>query len=290
MANTFEQHGVPNYDADTHLNNPENKEANKPSASPTHHAEFSGTAPSADEVKNISRRKFVSGFAAAALAAITIGPSAAKAQQPYKEEPEPSHENPTPAPEDLKPHPKKQPIIPEEKPEPRPDSPDDRLKVQEEIKDNLLSNIGIERSDVKPEFLKKYFEGLYEAIVVININDKVQSLYAYSENGGLLIKDAEICSGRQGMETPKGSFESGETYEDYVNQNKVRMPYSVAVDGKGTFIHSGSLAGYPASHGCIRTNKDTAKAIFEMAGGEQEKNHEKKTKTLLIVIVDKPKS
>jgi len=50
MANTFEQHGVPNYDADTHLNNPENKEANKPSASPTHHAEFSGTAPSADEV------------------------------------------------------------------------------------------------------------------------------------------------------------------------------------------------------------------------------------------------
>lgn len=135
-----------------------------------------------------------------------------------------------------------------------------------EQEEALLKRIGLERSQIKPEFLKKYFEGAYKAIVIIDTSPEKQSINAYDKEGNVIIKDAEISSGRKGMETPKGSHESGRRELIHVNRDDIDMPYSVAIDEKeGIFMHQGTLTGYPASHGCVRMSKETAKQFYEMA-------------------------
>ncbi len=135
-----------------------------------------------------------------------------------------------------------------------------------EQEEALLKKIGLERSQIKPELLKKYFEGAYKAIVIIDTSPEKQSINAYDKEGNIIIKDAEISSGRKGMETPKGSYESGRRELIHVNRDDIDMPYSIAIDEKeGIFMHQGTLTGYPASHGCVRMSKETAKQFYEMA-------------------------
>ena len=145
-----------------------------------------------------------------------------------------------------------------------------------EKEETLLAKIGLNRNEVKPEFLNKYFEGVYKGIVIIDTDPKKQSLYAYDKDGESIIADAEICSGRKGMETPSGSYESGDRKLIYVNKEGVDMPYSVAINAdQGVYMHQGTLTGFPASHGCVRLRKEVAKQLYDLA----EHN-----KDLLIVI------
>ncbi|MEI6042370.1 MAG: L,D-transpeptidase [bacterium] len=136
----------------------------------------------------------------------------------------------------------------------------------QEAENKLLQKIGLERSQIKPEYLKKYFEGAYKAIVIVDVSPDKQSLSAYDKDGNILIKDAEISSGRAHMETPTGSHESGKRELIHVNREGIDMPYSVAIDAeRGLYVHKGSLPGFPASHGCIRVGDDDAKKIYNLA-------------------------
>jgi len=156
-----------------------------------------------------------------------------------------------------------------------------------ERENKLLQKIGLERSQVKPEFLKKYFEGTYKAIVIIETGPK-QVLNVYDKNGDpvsvmdevvgtmLVLKNVKISSGRKEMETPTSSYESGRKDEKYKNREGVPMPHAVAIDEKnGIWIHQGIRTGFPASHGCVRLDEEYAEGIFHLA---------KNPKDLLFIV------
>lgn len=155
------------------------------------------------------------------------------------------------------------------------DKQTERKPEEKEAKNNteneasLLKKINLEKDQIKPEFLKKYLEGKYKAIVIIDL--KSQNISAYDSDGeiiaedGIKIKDLEISSGRVGMETPVSSYESGKRERVHVNNHETDMHYAIPLDSKlGIFIHKGSLPGYPASHGCIRLTENVAKILFDL--------------------------
>ena len=215
--------------------------------SPAQPSEIVGDDKKINEEKNnanISRRNFLTG-GLSSLAAFAIGgmSSSLKAETPKQS-----------------------------KPAEVPKSPESL-----ERENKLLQKIGLERSQVKPEYLNKYFEGAYKAIVIIDIDPKKQRLNAYDKDGNFIsvkdksgntitLKDVRISSGRGGMETPIASHESGGREIIHVNHDDVDMPYAVAIDkNDGIWVHQGTLPGFPASHGCIRLGEEYAKEIYNLA-------------------------
>ena len=253
MEKLFGQHGrAENHNSDT-LEHEVNNGAPASPAQPKPERVFT---PTDDEsLPNTStRRNFIKRAGFATLAAIATGsiPSPAKAETPTVNEA----------------------VVKES-------------LLGKEKEDALLSKLGLHRNEVKPEFLNKYFEGKYEAIVIINVDPEKQYMNAYDKSGttillkgkeGKLMRDVEICSGRKGLETPTGSYESGDRKIDYVNKDKVLMPYSIPINkDQGLYMHQGTITGFPASHGCVRLYKETAEQLFNLA---------KEDKSLLIVIRD----
>jgi lipoprotein-anchoring transpeptidase ErfK/SrfK len=114
---------------------------------------------------------------------------------------------------------------------------------------------------------------------------------AYFYKGDQLVGISVISSGREGFDTPSGSFtiqqkdkdHQSSKYGDYVGSNgevvmkdidrtKDKMPPGARYDGAkmpffmrisgGVGMHEGFLPGYPASHGCIRMPGFMAEAFF----------------------------
>ena len=205
---------------------------------PSQEVPVSPAQPSENTGANFSRRNFLTGLAAFAMGGMS---SSLKAEAPKK--------------------------------------PAEASKSPESLEreNKILQKIGLERSQVKPEYLNKYFEGAYKAIVIIDIDPKKQRLNAYDKDGNFIsvkdksgntitLKDVRISSGRGGMETPIASNESGSREIIHVNHDDVDMPYAVAIDkNDGIWIHQGTLPGFPASHGCIRLGEEYAKEIYNLA-------------------------
>jgi L,D-transpeptidase catalytic domain len=114
---------------------------------------------------------------------------------------------------------------------------------------------------------------------------------AYFYKGGELVGVSIISTGREGYNTPTGSFHITQKdkdhvssrFGDYVDANGApimkeidrdkdpmpkgarydgaRMPYFMRITG-GVGMHEGFLPGYPASHGCIRMPGFMAQAFF----------------------------
>ncbi len=114
---------------------------------------------------------------------------------------------------------------------------------------------------------------------------------AYFYKGGELVGVSTVSTGREGFDTPSGSFKiiqkdkdhKSTLYGDYVDRygnvilkdidtkkdpkppgaifDGAKMPYFMRVHG-GTGMHAGFLPGYPASHGCIRMPEFMAEAFF----------------------------
>lgn len=84
-----------------------------------------------------------------------------------------------------------------------------------------------------------------------------QRLRAYQ--GGSLVLETPVSTGRAGHRTPTGAFTAGPIKARMHRSglyNGAAMPYSVQVNGN-IFIHGfGSVPRYPASHGCIRVPLD----------------------------------
>lgn len=115
---------------------------------------------------------------------------------------------------------------------------------------------------------------------------------AYFYKGEQLVGVSLISTGREGFDTPPGSFSIvqknkdhvSSVYGDYVDASTgqvvqkdvdrrtdpmpkgakydgARMPYFMRIHG-GVGMHEGFLPGYPASHGCIRMPGFMAAAFF----------------------------
>jgi len=118
---------------------------------------------------------------------------------------------------------------------------------------------------------------------------------AYFYKGDTVVGITPIASGKNGFDTPPGSYKviqmdanyksgtygvfkskaTGQTVDDDANirTDKVpagcyfepaKMPYFLRFKG-GYGMHAGFIPGYPASHGCVRLPEDMAKAFFENA-------------------------
>jgi len=114
---------------------------------------------------------------------------------------------------------------------------------------------------------------------------------AYFYKNGVLVGVSTISTGREGFDTPIGSFKimakdkdhKSSLYGDYVDSkgnivkrdidrskdpippgakfDGAKMPYFMRITG-GVGMHVGFLPGYPASHGCIRMPGQMAEAFF----------------------------
>lgn len=114
---------------------------------------------------------------------------------------------------------------------------------------------------------------------------------AYFYKNGVLVGVSTISTGREGFDTPIGSFKimakdkdhKSSLYGDYVDSkgnivkrdidrtkdpippgskfDGAKMPYFMRITG-GVGMHVGFLPGYPASHGCIRMPAQMAEAFF----------------------------
>lgn len=115
---------------------------------------------------------------------------------------------------------------------------------------------------------------------------------AYFYKGGQLVGVSSIATGREGFNTPAGSFKiiqknrdhKSNLYGDWVDAggnviqkdigikthprppgaifDGARMPYFMRIHG-GVGMHEGFLPGYPASHGCIRMPGFMAQKFFD---------------------------
>jgi hypothetical protein len=114
---------------------------------------------------------------------------------------------------------------------------------------------------------------------------------AYFYKGSTLVGISVISTGREGFNTPSGSFKiiqkdkdhvssrfgdyddaSGNVLKKDIDRDKDPMPPGAKYDGAkmpyfmrivgGTGMHEGFLPGYPASHGCIRMPGFMAQAFF----------------------------
>ena len=123
----------------------------------------------------------------------------------------------------------------------------------------------------------------------IRISRRDQKAYFYK--GEQLVGVSVISTGREGFDTPSGSFKIQQKdrdhvsskYGDYVDSegnivvkdvdrtkdkmppgaryDGAKMPFFMRVNG-GVGMHEGFLPGYPASHGCIRMPGFMAETYF----------------------------
>ncbi len=123
----------------------------------------------------------------------------------------------------------------------------------------------------------------------VTVNLAEQRAYFYK--GGELVAVSQISAGREGHDTPAGSYKimqkdkdhASNLYGDYVDatgaviQKDVEagvtpkppgaifkgapMPFFMRITG-GVGMHEGYLPGYPASHGCIRMPGKMAETFF----------------------------
>ena len=101
---------------------------------------------------------------------------------------------------------------------------------------------------------------------MIKIDLSKQKFYAI-ENGKVVF-GGDISSGKRGYRTPVGTFrildkERFHISNKYPEPNGgAKMPYMHRLTNFGLAIHQGNLPGYPASHGCIRVSKSSAKRLW----------------------------
>ena len=103
----------------------------------------------------------------------------------------------------------------------------------------------------------------------ISIDLSKQKIYAKED--GEVVFSGSISSGKSGHRTPTGNFRILEKDRFHISDKYpepnggAKMPYMLRITNKGVAIHQGYLPGYPASHGCIRVSKSTAKKLWYWA-------------------------
>ncbi|OGG60234.1 hypothetical protein A3C89_00505 [Candidatus Kaiserbacteria bacterium RIFCSPHIGHO2_02_FULL_50_50] len=100
-----------------------------------------------------------------------------------------------------------------------------------------------------------------ERSIVIDLAAQTFVLY----EGEHLVRSGTVSTGREGYDTPKGSFKvlSKERHR-YSSKYKTPMLFSIRFH-KGYFLHLGKPTGKPASAGCIRLSPEDSLFAFKFA-------------------------
>ncbi len=97
--------------------------------------------------------------------------------------------------------------------------------------------------------------------IVVNIGE--QRAYVY--RGEQLIAAATVSTGKDGKDTPSGTFAILQKKLDHRSNlyDSAAMPFMQRLTWDGVAIHAGRNPGFPASHGCIRVPTAFARKLFE---------------------------
>ncbi|GMV28992.1 MAG: hypothetical protein AMXMBFR59_11170 [Rhodanobacteraceae bacterium] len=117
---------------------------------------------------------------------------------------------------------------------------------------------------LKPGQFRWFPEASSAGPVVAVVSLDEQRIYVY--RNGIAIGLSTISSGREGYETPEGTFtilqkarfHRSDLYDD------APMPFMQRLTWDGVAIHAGQVPGHPASHGCIRVPAAFARRLFEV--------------------------
>lgn len=125
-----------------------------------------------------------------------------------------------------------------------------------------------------------------------SVRIKLSEQRAYFYKGGMLVGVSQLSTGREGTNTPPGTYSVMQKDKDHVSnqygdfvdaQGNVvvpnvsvkdqrppgtrfkgaPMPYFMRITSGGIGLHAGYLPGYPASHGCIRMPEFMAENFFK---------------------------
>lgn len=98
--------------------------------------------------------------------------------------------------------------------------------------------------------------------IVVNIGE--QRAYVY--RGEQLVAAASVSTGKDGKDTPSGTFtvlQKAAMHKSTLYE-AAPMPFMQRLTWDGVAIHAGRNPGFPASHGCIRVPAAFAKKLFEV--------------------------
>ena len=98
--------------------------------------------------------------------------------------------------------------------------------------------------------------------VEIVVSLPLQRAYVY--RGGTLIGISTVSTGREGYDTPTGSFSILQKRREHYSNlyNNAPMPFMQRLTWDGIALHAGEIPGRPASHGCIRLPIAFARNLF----------------------------
>jgi len=115
------------------------------------------------------------------------------------------------------------------------------------------------RTEKKKEVATKAPTGPLLAVVSLGS----QHVAIYGEDG--LVARSRVSSGKRGLRTPTGVFSIIQRHRHHHSNiySGASMPYMQRITWSGIAMHaSGSVPGYPASHGCIRLPYSFAKRLW----------------------------
>ena len=87
---------------------------------------------------------------------------------------------------------------------------------------------------------------------------------AYVYRGSALIGVSTVSTGREGYETPTGTFnilQKARIHHSNLYES-APMPFMQRLTWDGVALHAGEIPGRPASHGCIRLPRAFAEHLF----------------------------
>ena len=98
--------------------------------------------------------------------------------------------------------------------------------------------------------------------IVINIGE--QRAYVY--RGEQLIAASSVSTGKDGKDTPSGTFAILQKKVDHRSNlyDAAPMPFMQRLTWDGVAIHAGRNPGFPASHGCIRVPAAFARKLYDV--------------------------
>jgi lipoprotein-anchoring transpeptidase ErfK/SrfK len=103
--------------------------------------------------------------------------------------------------------------------------------------------------------------------IFVNLDE--QRMEAYED--GKKVFGSRISSGKEGHETPTGTFKV--LQKERIHRSNLwprpnggaRMPYMLRITWSGVAMHQGYVPNRPASHGCIRVPRRMARRLFKWA-------------------------
>jgi hypothetical protein len=101
-----------------------------------------------------------------------------------------------------------------------------------------------------------------DVVVVVSLSEQLAWVY----RGDGLIGVSTVSTGKEGHETPTGSFPILQKRREHYSNlyDNAPMPFMQRLTWSGVALHAGQIPGYPASHGCVRLPTAFARHLFEV--------------------------